>query len=313
MGLAQFNNSNFRMKGFYIFSNCFDRFWVGASDCLTILPVALPPESSISWVAALTQFLVTLLAAALSFLVARWTLSKSAKTDMERLRLERRDQAQGKALTVAFKILNYGELLAGLERHLSKQFKQAALDGFESEPFQIIRPTQGKDFTPEIVNPSEMSFLIEQQKFDLMGQIMLLYRRTLNATHLMTFHSNERTAFEEWIHQLPGHEGKLDGDVANDAIPKEFEDGYNRRAANLNIIITDVVEQVDETLELLPMVFEEFVQACRAEFGEGFPQISAEYPHEKVDLETLRVICSSSGIPFRIGAAQPRDDGSDGI
>ncbi len=293
-------------------SNCLANSWGGIADCLTILPIALPPDSSFDWIAPLTQFLVTLLAAALSYFVARYTVKKAAEIDKEQLRLERADEARSKALTVAIKITNYGDLLANVERHFTRQFRQAEIDGFlNGEPFQAIRPSQGRDFAPEVVNPSELSFLADLQKFELMSQVMLLYRRTLNVIHLITVHSKELVELEEWKQQLPGFKGNLDGDIANDGIPIEFADAFNRRAANLNILISEIVEQTDDTLELLPKVFQEYVQVCRAEFKGGFPQISFQYPREPITYEAIRSACLSSSIPFSISTAQSSENGND--
>ncbi len=290
-------------KGDFLISDfCSISGWAGVSDCSTVLPIVLPPEMPFDWSGLITQFLVTLLAAALSVFVAKYTVQKSARVDMEKLRLERLEDAKSKALTVALKIMNYGELLAGIERHLSRQFRQAETDGCaNTEPYQIIRPAQGKDIPPEVIMTSEMSFLIDQHKFELISNIALLYRRTLNATHLISEHSVQRSDLEHWLHGLPGHKGKLDGDIANDAIPVEFADAYTRRAANLNILISEVVDQVDDTLALLPTVFEEFVGACQDEFGENFPRLKVSFPNEPITLTGVEAACTSHAIPFGHG------------
>lgn len=252
------------------------------------------------WTEPAVQFVVTLLAGAISLLVARKTIAHQEKVYAEKaLRAER--AAAGDAVTLAFhKLLDCGEVMGSMMRHLDDQFRTAAGDGYAAEPYQLIRPSIGRDYAPDCVSLSEVSFLSKLGDLTLIGDIGLIYQRTINCVDLCQRHSDERIAFHEWVMGLPGHKGDLQGDIAKDSIPVEFMPQFIRYAANLNVIIGSWVEQLDDSIKLVEDVLDRLRKAAKKEFGKDFPTIIASYPSASATIEDIRVSCKVSGVRFSL-------------
>lgn len=99
---------------------------------------------------------------------------------------------------------------------------------------------------------------------------------------------------------MRSHEGELQGDVANDRFPVEFQAQFERKAANLNLIIASWVEQVEDTIVLIESVFERLGKASKAEFGSDFLVLQAEFPRILSTLEDIRRACEGGNIRFSL-------------
>lgn len=245
------------------------------------------------------QFLTTLCAGLISFFIANWTVRRQDRLLKEKKAAEDRVLAEDAVTRAFYKLIDCGEILGSMRNLLDEQFRVGAVDGYATEPYQIIRPSQGKDYSPERVQLSEIAFLSKVKDINLISDISLVYRRTVNCIHLSEAHSKERTAMHDWIQGLQGHEGTLDGDIANDVFPIEHRPQFERRAANLNLTISSWVEQIEDTIPLIEDVIERLGKASKAEFGERFPTLQVSFPANKITL---------SDIPFssRWGSAPPR-------
>lgn len=256
--------------------------------------------ASADWTEPAVQFFVTLLAGAISLLVARKAIAHQERVSSEKaMRAEK--VAAGDAVTLAFhKLLDCGEIMGSMMRHLDDQFRTAAGDGYAAEPYQMIHPSIGRDYAPDRVSLSEVSFLSKAGDLTLIGDIGLIYRRTLNCVDLCQRHSVERIAFHEWVMGLPGHQGDLQGDIAKDSIPVEFMPQFIRHAANLNMIIVSWVEQLEDSIKLVEDVLARLSQAAKKEFGKDFPTIVASYPSIPATIEDIRASCKASGVRFNL-------------
>lgn len=253
---------------------------------------------SADWVGPIVQFSVALLAGVISLMVALITISKNESIAAQKA-ISLETTAAMNAVTLAFyKLIDCGEILGGMRNLLDEQFIQASADGYASEPYQIVRPAQGQDFLPKRVELNEVLFLVKAKDIALISEISLVYRRTLNCIHLSELHSKERIDFQEWLQGLPGYKGELSGEVASDAFPVEYKDRFDRRAANLNLIITSLVEQVEDTLVLFEDVMARLGKAAKLEFGQEFPVIEAEMPRKLAMLSDIRQACIASKIKF---------------
>lgn len=252
-----------------------------------------------SWTEAITQFMVTLIAGIISFLVAYWTITRQEKLSAEKKTAADRSAAEDAVTRAFYKLLDCGEILGSMRNLIDQQFAAAAMDGYATEPFQVIRPTQGKDYSPERVELSEVSFLAKSKNIELISDISLVYRRTINCVHLSEAHSRERIAMHNWLQNLPGHEGDLEGDIATDAIPMEHRSQFERRAANLNIIIWSWVDQMEASITLTEQVIEQLGRASKAEFGDDFPTILASFPAKRLTMEEVQRAYKAARQPDR--------------
>ncbi|SIS86843.1 hypothetical protein SAMN05421772_10720 [Paracoccus saliphilus] len=252
----------------------------------------------------MVQFLATLLAGIMSFVVAYWTVSRQEKLSAEKKATADRAVAENAATIALYKLIDCGEILGSMRNLLDEQFITAAIDGYASEPFQIVRPMQGKDYPPERVNLDEVSFLAKSKNIDLISDISLVYRRTINCTHLSETHSRERIALHEWIHSLPGHTGDLNGDIAQDAIPIEFRSQFERRSANLNLIIASWIDQLEDTISLTESVIDRLGKASKAEFGDQFLTLAVQFPSAPISFEDVRGACLAASSRFIIKCEQ---------
>lgn len=230
------------------------------------------------WTEATIQVFATLLGGILSLVVALIAISKQEKRNRKKEEADAKRAAENAVNLAVNKVLEYGEILGGLRNLLDGQFRQAAAEGYGGEPYQIVRPTQGQDYPPRPVDLSEILFLTRSDDVQLISDIALVYRRTLNCIHMSQVHSRDRVAFSDWIQALPGHTGELLGDIAKDSIPIEFVPMFERRAANLNLIIASLVEQLEDTIPLLEEVLVRLGKACKAEFGKDFSIYIGEFP-----------------------------------
>lgn len=150
---------------------------------------------SADWTEPVVQFGVTLLAGAISLLVARKTIAHQERVSAEKAMVTEK-AAAGDAVTLAFhKLLDCGEVMGSMMRHLEDQFRAAASDGYAAEPYQLVRPSIGRDYAADRVSLSEVAFLSKAGDLTLIGDIGLVYRRTLNCVDLCQRHSVERIAF----------------------------------------------------------------------------------------------------------------------
>ncbi|MEL5879768.1 hypothetical protein [Cereibacter sphaeroides] len=250
------------------------------------------------WSDATVQFLATLLAGAISFFVARETVAHQEAVSARKAAATEATTA-GNAVTLAFfKIIECGEILAGMRNLLDEQFLAASAERYAIEPFQIIRPITGQDYPPRRVELSEIAFLSNSNSIDLISDIALVYRRTINCVHLSDVYSKSRVELHDWLQHLPGHRGSLKGDLASDEFPIDHEDGFNRRAANLNLIIASLVCQIDETIALVEDVVDRLGAASKLEFGMSFPVIKAQYPRILMRIDDIRRACIASETRF---------------
>lgn len=233
------------------------------------------------------QFFTTLCAGLISFFIAYWTVKRQDKLLKEKKVAEDRAAAEDAVTRAFYKLMDCGEILGSMRNLLDEQFRVGAIDGYATEPYQIIRPSQGKDYSPERVQLSEIAFLSKAKDIDLIADISLIYRRTVNCIHLSDAHSKERTAMHDWIQSLQGHQGSLVGDIASDAFPIKHRSQFDRRAANLNLLISSWVEQIEDTIPLVEEVIERLGKASKEEFGEGFPTLQAIYPPYKLTMSDI--------------------------
>lgn len=234
------------------------------------------------WSEALVQFAVTLMAGGLSFVIARMAISHQERINAEKASAIDLRLAGDGVMTAVFKLFDCGEILGGMRDLVTNQFRDAELRGFCPEPFAIIRATQGRDYSPERVLLSEISFLVKNREAELISDISLVYRRTLNCVHLSETHSADRVVFDEWTQNLPGHSGDLQGDLAGDTFSSDHLDGFNRRSANLNSTLASWIEQLDDTIVLVEDVTKRLGLACKKEFGKEFTTLSAEFPAKPI-------------------------------
>lgn len=254
----------------------------------------------VDWTDAGVQFFVTLLAGGISLYVARTTLAHQ-----DRLTVEKSAAAElavaGDAATVAlYKLIDCGEILASMRNSLDEQFIYSSANIKVQEPYQSIRPSNGQDYPPSRVELSEIRFLIKSTDIELVSDIALVYRRTINCNHLSDSYSKLRVELHEWVQGLPGHEGSLNGDIANDRVPIRFKDQYERRMADLNLIVYSLVDQVDDTVTLIEDVVDRLGVASRAEFGNDFLAIKASFPRVPITLADIRRACLAHGVAFRL-------------
>lgn len=248
------------------------------------------------WTEPVVQFLVTLLAGAISFFVARVTVAHQEKIAAKKAVVAEK-AAAGDAVTLAFyKLIDCGEILAGMRNLLDEQFIEAIAD----EPYQIIRPSQGQDYPPSRVELSEVAFLSRAKDIALISDISLVYRRTINCVNLLEAYSKERIDLHQWMQNLPGYKGELVDEIASDAFPIKFKDQFERRAANLNLTITSWLEQIEDTIVLVEDVIDRLGKSSKSEFGQDFPIIQAQFPSISLSLEDIRRSCMARGIKFTL-------------
>lgn len=246
------------------------------------------------WSEPAVQFLVTLLAGIISLFVARMTVAHQDKIATAKA-IAAEKTAAGDAVTLAFyKLIECGEILAGMRNLLDEQFIEMDAD----EPYQIVRPSQGQDFPPRRVELSEIAFLSKARDISLISDVFLVYRRAINCVHLLQAHSKERNDLSEWMQALPGYKGRLVGNLANDAFPLQFKDHFERRAANLNLTISSLVEQIEDTIVLVEDVIERLGKSSKTEFGQDFPVFQAEFPRISPSIDDIRRSCIRRGIRF---------------
>ncbi len=252
------------------------------------------------WLDPVVQFLVTLLAGALSYYVARTMLVRQEKIAEAKVRASEQQVAKDALIVASNKLIECGEILAGMRNLMDEQFIDAALEGMVHEPFQTIRSTVGVDYTPEKVLLSEVFFLYRAKDVELINDLQLVYRRTINCTHLSETYSNLRVAMHGWMQSLPGYSGVLDGEIADESFPAEHLPKFERKAADLNRIIESLVSQLDDTIALTESVICRLGKAGKTEFGQDFLVFDSEFPSVLLRLEDLRLASKAADKKFNL-------------
>jgi hypothetical protein len=246
--------------------------WLSEIDGkLAVFVVPLnPPQTGLDWstiFSGVVGGLATLFAAFSVF----WLGNRSEQKKREDEDLK---AAAANALSGYFKLAKWCNLIANINLQINKSYQAANEHGLSSsEAFAIVGPSAGVFTEPELLNASEFSFLLTKENFEIVTDVGLVEDRAINLHRLFQQYSALHIELQLWLDAIPGFNRKLDGPIAKDQIPDDYQDRFDYRAAQLNQIIGGIVEALEEDMPFSTKTTQKFILAAHERYKPYFPKI----------------------------------------
>lgn len=209
----------------------------------------------------------TIVAAFLAF----WLGNRAERKRRDRATKER---MAANALSGYFKLAQWANLVANIDKHITDCYASAREAGLESsEPFLTVGPSAGKLVEPNFLTAEEFGFLLTKEHFQLAEDVQLVERRAVNLHHLLSEYSAQHLDFQDWLDTLPGYQREMEGPIASDAVPEKYLGKLNFRGAQLNRLMAGIVEHLNEDLRFATETTQKFIDVAHERFQPDFPRM----------------------------------------
>jgi hypothetical protein len=194
----------------------------------------------------------------------------AAQRTEDRFRREAAD-----ALNTFSKISRYANAILAVKNAIDVRYSEVTADAPDlSDPCQIVGPIPGKFVVPERLKPEEYSFLFTNENFLIAGEIEDLESACILMMSLIEEYNERQTEIHRWLDDMADADRQINGMVATDMIPNEMKGRLDRRIAQLNILITSIIEIAEQSSPSPKEVMERFVAAAVASpFAAYFPKM----------------------------------------
>lgn len=194
----------------------------------------------------------------------------AAQRTEDRFRREAAD-----ALNTFSKISRYANAILAVKNAIDVRYSEVTADAPDlSDPCQIVGPIPGKFVVPERLKPEEYSFLFTNENFLIAGEIEDLESACILMMSLIEEYNERQTELHKWLDDMADADRQIDRMIATDMIPNEMKGRLDRRIAQLNILITSIMEIADQSSPSPKEVMERFVAAAVASpFTAYFPKM----------------------------------------
>jgi AraC-like DNA-binding protein len=227
----------------------------------------------------------------------------TARSETRRIREEREENAINRALSAALKIARYAESVKLYEFHLLEEFKQAEKDNPAAEPFERVRAVRGTEYILEAVTTDETRFLIELKRLGLIADIHTLHRNALNLRQLFELYDEKHSNLEQWIKSVPKTHSFLRNEFTVSGIPDDNLPAFNLHAAELNILVSQIIELIDTSLRIYDRAFRDYNGACLERFGNAYPQMASTPETIRSSFLDIQQACRAWGVNLTIQSA----------
>ena len=194
----------------------------------------------------------------------------AAQRTEDRFRREAAD-----ALNTFSKISRYANAILAVKNAIDVRYSEVTADAPElSDPCQIVGPIPGKFVVPERLIPEEYKFLFTSENFLVAGEIEDLESACILMISLIEEYNERQAEIHKWLDDMADADRQIDGMVATDMIPNEMKGRLDRRIAQLNILITSIMEISEQSSPSPNEIMERFVDAALASpFAAYFPKM----------------------------------------
>ncbi|MDO6483558.1 hypothetical protein [Shimia thalassica] len=218
-------------------------------------------------------FIAALIGGALSLLgslVSIWRTNKYDRT----VREEALEQSKAELAYSAFsKLINAYNYVANLKKHIDGMFDAATADGGGNlEPWAKIKEIVGAQDLIEDAKPSEIVFLIDEKRADLLNDIPLILKRIANIqSSASKYNEVRREAMDHLIENALEHELQ-EGLQMQAALTGNAATKGQMLTAQLNNLIGQIMEHLHEDEEKCWDVLQDFDEAARNRFKHRYPR-----------------------------------------
>lgn len=207
---------------------------------MIILGLTLSEAVWVPVAAALFGGVLSLAGALGATMLANRSAKKAREDEAERL-------AANEALIAFFKLLEGYNAAANLKRQIEDMFAAANENGDgDMEPWGRVMEIVGSDDAVETIRPSETSFLIHEEKADLLNEVLLIQRRIANILVATRKYNELRTELQTFL-VANSSEAKLgEGTVMHANFEGAQKLHVEFRTSQLNSLIGQIVELLEE-------------------------------------------------------------------
>lgn len=179
------------------------------------------------------------------------------------------------ALNTFSKVSRYANAILVVKKAIDVRYSEVTAHAPElSDPCQIVGPIPGKFVVPERLKPEEYSFLFTNENFLIAGEIEDLESACILMISLIEEYNERQTEIHRWLDDMTDADRQIDGMIATDMIPNEMKGRLHRRIAQLNILITSIIEIAEQSSPSPSEVMKRFVAAAVASpFAAHFPKM----------------------------------------
>ncbi len=237
-----------------------------------VLPVRME-ETAFDWSTAISTAiggLATLAAA----LIAFWLGNRAE----QRRRYEKqKNEDAANALSGFLKLSQWTDLLINIEMFIDRSFKDAQENGLTAfDPYAMVNPAAGKFVEPEFLVSSEYSFLLTSEDYELVSHVGLVERRAASLNRVLEKYSSIHQEMQNWLESLPEIEREIDGPIASDKIPLRYKSHFDRRVAQLNLLVAGMIEHLHGDITLAKETTQRFGDVASNKFAPFFPKLKFE-------------------------------------
>jgi len=184
--------------------------------------------------------------------IAASLLAFKAANKAEKDKIAEKDKKDAATLaTVGYlKLMHSVNLLGNIRIFMDDSFEESYREGVDgNEAYLYIKPAVGKFTEPDRLKPEEFMFLIDLNQVSLINDLYLVEQSAINTHEILEKYSITRAAFDAWTDDIPGIQRELDGAKRIDKIPISYKPIYDTKIAQLNLLISAIIEDLDEDIE----------------------------------------------------------------
>ncbi|PJF08831.1 hypothetical protein [Pseudorhodobacter sp. MZDSW-24AT] len=235
-----------------------------------VVPVEKADEG-FPWTEAIAAGLATIGSAVVALLVLYLTIRVENKRRHDD---ELKAEAAG-AMNAYSKISRYANNILAVKNAIDQQYADIRREGDELEnPSQVVGPIPGRFVEPERLKPDEFRFLLTKENFLIVGEIEDLEASCVLMMSLVEEYSKMHLDTQKWLDDMPHADRKIEGMIASDMIPTAMKGRLDRRVAQMNILIVNVIRIAEQQDPSPKQVMEHFIAAAVASpFGKYFPKM----------------------------------------
>lgn len=228
-------------------------------------------DESFPWTETISASLSTIGSAAVALLILWLTV----RAEKKRREVDAKKADAAMALTTFSKISRYANIIYAVKNAINEGIANAnAIDLMVNDPSQMVGAIPGKFVEPERLKSTEYSFLFTKKDFEVVGHIEGLESGAINLISLVEEYGRRHTEMQNWLDNAPGVIRNFDGMAAGDIVPLELKGKLDYRIAQLNILLTGILE-ITENGQPKPVdVVRSFIDVAKeAPFNEYFPKL----------------------------------------
>jgi hypothetical protein len=220
----------------------------------------------------------TLLGAGVSIATSLVVFGFTSWSETKRQRKMERKAEAFRAFCGFQKLLRAANSIANLKRHIDEAFQEAEEHGvLDGEPASKVRPVVSAEIDLQPVAAEEMFFLIEGKRSQMMGEIELIYHRSLNNIAASKAYSVMRLEFDRFLESQTSSINDVEGAVVSFNMKGLHEAVAGLRVGMLNNMLGQLMENLESDVPEARRLCEAFLQAAKEQFGKDFPNVKLEW------------------------------------